>query len=30
MRSIITGTGSYAPERIVTNAELEKLGAPDR
>ena len=25
MRSIITGTGSYAPEKIVTNAELEKL-----
>ena len=25
MRSVIAGTGSYAPERIVTNAELEKM-----
>ncbi len=25
MRSIITGTGSYAPDKVVTNAELEKL-----
>src|SRR5512142_1728277 len=25
MRSIITGTGSYAPEKVITNAELEKL-----
>ena len=27
MRSIITGTGSYAPEKVVTNADLEKLVA---
>jgi 3-oxoacyl-[acyl-carrier-protein] synthase-3 len=27
MRSLITGTGSYAPEKIVTNADLEKLVA---
>jgi 3-oxoacyl-[acyl-carrier-protein] synthase-3 len=25
MRSIIAGTGSYAPEKVVTNADLEKL-----
>ncbi|ACL66271.1 3-oxoacyl-(acyl-carrier-protein) synthase III [Anaeromyxobacter dehalogenans 2CP-1] len=25
MRSLIAGTGSYAPEKIVTNADLEKL-----
>jgi 3-oxoacyl-[acyl-carrier-protein] synthase-3 len=25
MRSLIAGTGSYAPERIVTNRDLEKL-----
>ncbi len=25
MRSIIAGTGSYAPEKILTNADLEKL-----
>jgi 3-oxoacyl-[acyl-carrier-protein] synthase III len=25
MRSIITGTGSYAPEKVLTNADLEKL-----
>jgi 3-oxoacyl-[acyl-carrier-protein] synthase-3 len=25
MRSLIVGTGSYAPEKIVTNADLEKL-----
>jgi 3-oxoacyl-[acyl-carrier-protein] synthase-3 len=25
MRSLIAGTGSYAPEKVVTNAELEKL-----
>ena len=25
MRSLITGTGSYAPEKVLTNAELEKL-----
>jgi 3-oxoacyl-[acyl-carrier-protein] synthase-3 len=25
MRSLITGTGSYAPAKVVTNAELEKL-----
>src|SRR5512138_448706 len=25
MRSVIVGTGSYAPERVVTNAELEKM-----
>ncbi len=25
MRSVIAGTGSYAPERVVTNAELEKM-----
>ena len=25
MRSIITGTGSYAPARVLTNADLEKI-----
>lgn len=25
MRSLIAGTGSYAPEKILTNADLEKL-----
>jgi 3-oxoacyl-[acyl-carrier-protein] synthase-3 len=25
MRSLIAGTGSYAPEKVVTNADLEKL-----
>src|SRR5512143_2099112 len=25
MRSIIVGTGSYAPEKILTNADLEKM-----
>jgi 3-oxoacyl-[acyl-carrier-protein] synthase-3 len=25
MRSIITGTGSYAPAKVLTNADLEKL-----
>jgi 3-oxoacyl-[acyl-carrier-protein] synthase-3 len=25
MRSLITGTGSYAPAKVVTNADLEKL-----
>lgn len=25
MRSLIVGTGSYAPEKILTNAELEKM-----
>jgi 3-oxoacyl-[acyl-carrier-protein] synthase-3 len=25
MRSLIVGTGSYAPEKVVTNADLEKL-----
>jgi len=25
MRSLITGTGSYAPEKILTNADLERL-----
>jgi 3-oxoacyl-[acyl-carrier-protein] synthase-3 len=25
MRSLIVGTGSYAPERVLTNADLEKL-----
>ncbi|HET6438497.1 MAG TPA: beta-ketoacyl-ACP synthase III [Anaeromyxobacter sp.] len=25
MRSIIAGTGSYAPEKILTNADLEKM-----
>jgi 3-oxoacyl-[acyl-carrier-protein] synthase-3 len=25
MRSLIAGTGSYAPEKIVTNADLEKM-----
>jgi 3-oxoacyl-[acyl-carrier-protein] synthase-3 len=25
MRSIVAGTGSYAPARVVTNAELERL-----
>ena len=25
MRSLIAGTGSYAPERIITNADVEKL-----
>jgi 3-oxoacyl-[acyl-carrier-protein] synthase-3 len=25
MRSLIVGTGSYAPEKVVTNKELEKL-----
>ena len=25
MRSLIVGTGAYSPERVVTNAELEKL-----
>jgi 3-oxoacyl-[acyl-carrier-protein] synthase III len=25
MRSLIAGTGSYAPARVVTNAELEKM-----
>jgi 3-oxoacyl-[acyl-carrier-protein] synthase-3 len=25
MRSIITGTGSYAPAKILTNAEMEKI-----
>ncbi len=25
MRSLIVGTGSYAPDKVVTNAELEKL-----
>jgi 3-oxoacyl-[acyl-carrier-protein] synthase-3 len=27
MRSLIAGTGSFAPEKIVTNADLEKLVA---
>jgi 3-oxoacyl-[acyl-carrier-protein] synthase-3 len=27
MRSIIAGTGSYAPEKILTNADLEKMVA---
>jgi 3-oxoacyl-[acyl-carrier-protein] synthase-3 len=27
MRSIVVGTGSYAPDRILTNAELEKMVA---
>ena len=27
MRSRITGTGSYTPERILTNAELERMVA---
>ncbi|MGD9726235.1 MAG: 3-oxoacyl-ACP synthase, partial [Nitrospiraceae bacterium] len=27
MKSRISGTGSYAPERILTNAELERLVA---
>ena len=27
--AVITGTGSYVPERVVTNAELEqRLGVP--
>ncbi len=25
MRSLIVGTGSYAPEKVLTNAELEKI-----
>lgn len=25
MRSLITGTGSYAPEKVLTNADLEKI-----
>ena len=25
IRARITGTGSYAPERVVTNVDLEKL-----
>jgi len=25
MRSLVVGTGSFAPEKVVTNAELEKL-----
>ena len=25
MRSLIAGTGSYAPEKVLTNAELEKM-----
>ena len=25
MRSLITGTGSYAPEKVLTNADLEKM-----
>ena len=25
MRSLIVGTGSYAPEKVLTNADLEKL-----
>jgi 3-oxoacyl-[acyl-carrier-protein] synthase-3 len=25
MRSLITGTGSYAPEKVLTNADLERL-----
>jgi 3-oxoacyl-[acyl-carrier-protein] synthase-3 len=25
MRSLIVGTGSYAPEKVITNADLEKL-----
>ncbi len=27
MRSIVAGTGSYAPEKILTNADLEKMVA---
>ena len=27
MRSIIVGTGSYAPEKVLTNADLEKMVA---
>jgi 3-oxoacyl-[acyl-carrier-protein] synthase-3 len=27
MRSLITGTGSYAPEKILTNADLERMVA---
>ena len=27
IRARITGTGSYAPERVMTNADLEKLVA---
>jgi 3-oxoacyl-[acyl-carrier-protein] synthase III len=27
MRSLIVGTGSYAPEKVLTNADLEKLVA---
>ena len=27
MRSIIAGTGSYAPEKVLTNADLEKMVA---
>ena len=27
MRSRISGTGSYAPKRVLTNAELERMVA---
>jgi len=29
MRSLITGTGSYAPEKILTNADLERMVETD-
>ena len=25
MRSLIVGTGSYSPEKVLTNADLEKF-----
>ncbi|TNF50326.1 3-oxoacyl-ACP synthase, partial [bacterium] len=28
MKAAITGTGSYLPERILTNADLEKMVDP--
>ncbi len=30
MRSLIAGTGSYAPEKVLTNADLERLVADQR
>jgi 3-oxoacyl-[acyl-carrier-protein] synthase-3 len=29
MRSLVVGTGSFAPEKVLTNADLEKLVATD-